>query len=286
VEQGERVMPGVTLRPIMPVILVQAAGHTLALPQRYVLEVIDLASDDTARVATINETQVLIIGKRVVPLVKLRRLLKLSEFPSIREERVAVVRVGAAEFGLVVEEASELLEAMLQKLPRSILAAGCYRGAILDAQEKPLLVLDVAGLARAIGFRHVEDIPPEAHLPLSPESRKGFLVFRAGSGAPKAVLLEQVISVEEITLPSATRVLALPGTRRAVQGQQEVLMLRAAQGTAALAIEKVVDIMYAPLELRVSEPGSIYRGMLNIGGRATELVDVDKLGSAALSEAA
>lgn len=286
VEQGERALGAAVARPVVPVIMLQAAGLTMALAQHYVLEVVDLSTEDAARVATINNTQVLILGKRVLPLVKLRSLLKISDFPSMREERVVVVRVGAAEFGLVVEEACELLETVQYALPRSLQHAGVYRGAVLSTEDTPLLLLDAAGLARLVGYRQVEDIVPQTVSPQAPGT-KGFLVFRAGSSSPKAILLDHVIRVEEITpQESAIAITALPGARVRANHHCEAVIISTGAGSMALAIDKVIDIMYAPYELRHSDRDSYYLGTLNIGGKATELVNVEKLAPVALLEAA
>ena len=272
--------------PTIAVVLAQAAGHTFALPQRYVLEVVDLAHDETARVETINNTPVLIKGKRVIPLIKLRSLLKISEFPSIREERVAVLRVGDAEFGLVVEEASELFEAVLQTLPRALAKLSVYRGAIRDGRDTLVLVLDAAGLARAIGFRQVVDVAPQPTA-LAATHHKSFLVFRAGAGAPKALLLDQVIRIDEM-LPSqpALRVATLPGMILPRDSTCETIVVSTATEPVALAVDKVIDIMQAPLEITSMAGNPPYLGTVTIAGRATELVDVNQLVASPVLEAA
>lgn len=259
---------------LMPVVIAYAAGERLALPQRYILEIIDLEQDRNARVQTISNTQVLVKGKRVAPLVKLRSLLKLSEFPSEREDKIAVMRVGEAEFGLVLERVGEPMEVVLEKLPKLLRPFAIYKGAALMQDDTLAMVLDAAGLARAIGFRHVRDIPLANDVAHGGKSQ-GFLVFRAGSGLPKALPLNQVLRVDEIEVStSSIRIAALPGTVLPRHGAHEIVVLATDGDPIALAVDNVIDVLHAPYALNSDTQSSAYLGTLTIGGHAAELVDV------------
>src|SRR5262249_22568925 len=153
-------------------------------------------------------------------------LLKISEFPSTREDQVVVMRVGEAEFGIVLERIGDLMEVVLEKLPRMIRQLSLYRGAALIQGEKLAMVMDAAGLARAIGFRQVRDVPPVILPRQADASLKGFLIFRAGQGVPKALPLDQVVRVDEMTIDTpGVRITTLPGAEFPSHGSFEAIVL-------------------------------------------------------------
>jgi two-component system chemotaxis sensor kinase CheA len=272
---------------VLSVLVAYAAGHALALPQRYIMEVVDLFVDRGVRVETINNTQVLIKGKRVIPLVKLRSLLKLSEFPSMREDQVVVMRVGEAEFGLVIERVGELMEVVVDKLPRALRPLAIYQGTALANDEKLVMVMDTAGLARAIGFRQVQDIPPETAPQHMDRSLQGFLVFRAGTGVLKALLVDQVARIDEAASRAPDiRIATLPGTELPATGEYELVVLETGGEQVAIAVEKVLDVMHAPLALKPHGNNPAYLGTVELGAMTVELVNVANVIGARLMEAA
>lgn len=263
---------------VLSVLVAYAAGHLLALPQRYILEVVDLFADRNLRVDTINRTEVLIKGKRVIPLVKLRSLLRLSDFPSMREDQVVILRVGDAEFGLVTERVGSLMEVVLEKLPRSVQPLAIYQGAALLNDKKLVMVMDAAGLARAIGFKQVQDIAPDIAAPAMDRNLKGFVVFRAGTGALKALLVDQVARIDEAAArPADIRIATIPGIAPADPRDCELVVLQTGPEPVALAVEKVIDVRHAPLVIKPHGGNPAYLGTVDLNGVTAELVNLDSI---------
>ena len=260
------------------VVITHAAGQRFALPQSQVREVIDLHADRSVRVAVIHHTQVLIKQRRVMPLIKLRELLKLSEFPSMREDQVVVIAIGAAEFGVVVERVEDLAEMVVEPLPRLIRHVPLFSGAALQGEETPLLLMDGVALARAIGFRNVGEMPAMTAIAPPVRAMKGFLLMRAGAGAPKAVPVEQVVRVDGFAERAPDmRVTALPGV--STNESAELVVVRTRGEPLALAVEKVLDVMHAPYEPVNGESSEPYLGTVELAGITAEVINVEHFAS-------
>lgn len=274
--------------PVLSVLVLSTAGFSFALPQRYITEVVNLVLGGNFRLQTIHDTEVLVIGRRVIPLVKLSALLGLK--PADNESQVVVVKVGDAEYGLIAAEAGEEEEVVLSDMPRLLKKLDVYRGASLADGEQPVLVLDPAGLARAIGYRQVKDIPPEQAKPRAVAHARmaGFLLFRAGAGAPKALLLDEVARVAEVrTDTTDMRIANLPGhLLRREGGEVIVLAGNGHEKPVAIAVDSVMDIVHAPLALKADAHDPAYLGTVNINGQLAELVDARRFTGHSVREAA
>ncbi|MEJ0010322.1 MAG: chemotaxis protein CheW [Alphaproteobacteria bacterium] len=257
--------PGLEVVALLPV---ETGAAKLALPERYVLELLDRHALGNWRIETVFNVRVLLAGERVVPLVSLAELLKVE---AAREDSIAIVKVGEAEFALSFATLGEPEEAVQRKLPALLSRLPLYRGCVQLGGATPLLVLDPAGIARSIGFRDVADLPPVAapkpavgEALLKPAS---FLLFRAGGGALKALRLEDVSRIDAIGAPREhMRIATLPGTER--PNIAELVVLTGVEGQRiGIAVEQVVDVVEAPVKGH----------RLDLDGIEAEVIDVARL---------
>ena len=262
---------------VQSVVVAYAAGQPLALSQQHMVEIIDLATDTSVRVAQIHHTDVLIKDRRVMPLVKLRTLLNLSDFPSMREDQVVVMRVGTAEFALVVERVSELTEVIVEALPRLLRHVPLFQGAVWHESRMPMLVMDSVAIARAIGFRQLETrqlattVAPATSRPL-----KGFLLVRAGAGAPKALLVDDVVRIDGMHARAMDiRMATVPGATSPALGEGEVVVVRTHGEPLALAVDKVLDVLHAPYEVNEPVSDAPYLGTVELAGMKAQLINVE-----------
>src|SRR5690606_33879589 len=156
-----------------------------------------------------------------------------------------------------------------------------------------IMILDPNGISAAVGgnaeagiVREANTEPVPADNPIAPVS---LLVFRAGSGEPKAVPISLVTRIEEIDArqieTSNGRHLVqyrgglmplLPvnaGVQVRSEGTQPLLVFIDKSHSMGLIVDEIVDIVENRLDIQVGSqtPGTI--GSAIIEGRATEIID-------------
>ena len=122
-----------------------ACGERLfGVPMGLVIETVRVPR---AAVRRIGQGEAFVLRDRVVPLVRLGRLLDLPEAESLREEEaVLVVRVGGERLGLVVDAFREVMEAIVKPLEGVIAGLPGFAGTTLLGDGRVLLVLDLPEL--------------------------------------------------------------------------------------------------------------------------------------------
>ena len=137
---------------ILQILLIQAGGHTLALPASRVMRAAAIRADQITTDG--GGTQVTLGGLRY-PFVKLSRLLETSEPPPSGETTTAgeVLLVGSRdkpELALGIERVAGHRETVMKGVGRLLREVGPYNASTVLGNGRPVLILDVdALLARA-----------------------------------------------------------------------------------------------------------------------------------------
>jgi two-component system chemotaxis sensor kinase CheA len=281
---------------IASALIVESGGERFALPQIGVVELVRVGGgqDGAPRIERIKDTPVLRLRERLLPLVSLAGLLRLP--PASEEEGfVAVMQVGGQAFGIILDRVFDTEEIVVKPVAPILRHITMFSGNTILGDGSVIMILDPNGIARAAGVgldaAGEEDrrgAPGTAGTVSSAST--SLLLFRAGEGAPKAVPLGLVARLEDI-----------PGERIEMSGMTPVVQYRGAlmplvplmpgwlspEGAArqpvlvftendramGLAVEEILDVLEARLEI---QPGSGRPGFIGsavIAGRVTEVVD-------------
>jgi two-component system chemotaxis sensor kinase CheA len=209
---------------IASALIVQAGGERFAIPQLSVVELVRASVGDTengaakaegqSRIERINETPVLRLRDRLLPLVNLRELLQLSP-PEAEPGQAApanddaacyivVTQVGTSTCGIIVDAVFDTEEIVVKPVAPILRHVTMFSGNTILGDGSVIMILDPNGIARATGIAGGEARGPEAgnaagtHTGLQSGQRTALLIFRAGGPEPKAVPLGLVARLEHI----------------------------------------------------------------------------------------
>lgn len=283
---------------IVSVLLVESGDQKFAIPQLNVLELVRSGSESEYAVETINNSRVMRLRDKLLPLLSLRSVLKLPDAtPAVNEEDfepesfVVVLRIGANDFGLVVDRIHDTEEIVVKPVSRVLTEIDVYSGNTILGDGSVIMILDPGGLGKVLGDIDAGQ-EAAASSQATDERMASFLVFRAGSGSPKAVPLELVSRLEEIQADKVElsgqhpvvqyrgdlmRLNVLPGMEMPREGKFEVIVFTYDGKTVGLVVEAITDIQRAPLAMTLSATDEQYLGSIVINGKTTDIVDVGYL---------
>jgi len=288
---------------IVSVLLVECSGQKFAIPQINVVELVRTGAESEYKVENINNAAVLRLRDKLLPLIKLRDILQIPvpDQPAetsggvmhAPDSYVVVVRIGATDFGLVIDRVFDTEEIVVKPVSRVLGEFDVYSGNTILGDGNVIMILDPNGVAKSFGTR---DTAPsnaaDTAAVLSEEKLTNFLVFKAGEAAPKAVPLELVSRLEVIDAQSVEhsgheavvqyrgdlmRLKTLPGTTLPTEGEFDVVVFTYDGKTVGLVVDEIVDILLAPLAVKLSASEEYYLGSLVIAGKTTNVVDVGYL---------
>lgn len=149
---------------IIPSLLVTAAGQRYAIPQKDLEELVCVDGAHTrARIERTPEQEVLRLRGRLLPLVRLSRLLKsltagrsgegdagpADEAPLV----VAIVKAGARRYGLAVDRVLGNEEIVVKPMHRRLRGLKLFSSATILGDGCAALILSAQGVANAAGIR-------------------------------------------------------------------------------------------------------------------------------------
>ena len=282
---------------IVSVLLVESSGHKFAIPQLNVVELVRTGEESEYAVETINNSRVMRLRDKLLPLLSLRTALELAPAAATSAENeesdsyVVVVRIGANDFGLVVDRIHDTEEIVVKPVSRVLKELDVYSGNTILGDGSVIMILDPNGLGKVLGDIDTGQEVATA-VQASDERMANFLVFRAGVGSPKAVPLELVSRLEEIHADKLElsgehpvvqyrgdlmRLDVLPGMAMPTTGKFEVIVFTYDGKTVGLVVQNIVDIQRAPLAMTLSATDEQYLGSIVISGKTTDIVDVGYL---------
>ena len=281
---------------IVSALIVEVDGERFAIPQVAVVELVRVRGDGEHRVERINDTPVLRLRNKLLPLIFLRKFLHLGLSADQESEKafVVVAQVGAESFGIVVDRVFHTEEIVVKPLASKLRHLHAFSGNTILGDGTVIMILDPNGILAAFGSARASGITgdtasaSEAEAP--EKSKTALLIFRAGSNSPRAVPLSLVTRLEEIDVSS----IEIVGSRHLVQyrghlmplicpgdcvrvkesGTQPLLVFSDGVRSMALVVDQIVDIVEEAFEIEVSDgrPGII--GSAIVKGEATDIVDV------------
>ncbi|MEI8145757.1 MAG: chemotaxis protein CheA, partial [Alphaproteobacteria bacterium] len=187
---------------IVSALIVESAGDRFAIPQLSVIELVRAQANSEHRIERINDTPVLRLRSKLLPLVHLKQLLDTHDGSKLDEQAgfIVVTQVGNQTFGIVVDQVFHTEEIVVKPMSSKLRHIGMFSGNTILGDGSVIMIVDPNGIASAIGTdvsTHVETEEAEARR-VAKQNTISMLVFRAGAAEPKAVPLSLVTRLEEV----------------------------------------------------------------------------------------
>jgi len=280
---------------IVSALIVEAAGDRFAIPQLAVVELVRARANSEHRIERIKDTAVLRLRNKLLPLMHLKKLLKIDDGSSSDPENgfIVVTQVGSQTFGIVVDGVFHTEEIVVKPMSTKLRHIDMFSGNTILGDGAVIMIIDPNGIAKALGASGSasHEIADEnaAMRASAAEQLTSLLVFRAGSSQPKAVPLGLVTRLEEI----ATDKIELSNGRHMVQYREQLMPLVQMNGVSVqtsgaqpilvfaddgrsmgLVVDEIIDIVEERLHIEVAGAGEGILGSAVIKGQATEVIDV------------
>ncbi|MGL4261211.1 MAG: chemotaxis protein CheA, partial [Afipia sp.] len=180
---------------IVSALIVEAAGDRFAIPQLSVVELVRARSNSDHRIERIKDTPVLRLRNKLLPLMHLKKLLKIDDGASIDPENgfIVVTQVGSQTFGIVVDGVFHTEEIVVKPMSTKLRHIGMFSGNTILGDGAVIMIIDPNGIAQSLGTAAAtqSEIGDDSAATRSNSDAQltSLLVFRAGSSQPKAVPL-------------------------------------------------------------------------------------------------
>ena len=295
---------------IVSALIVECAKERFAIPQISVLELVRASAHSENTIEHINNTPVLRLRNRLLPLVSLRDLLKLhapeaiaaseiepeessEQGPAAGDHFIVVAQVGSYTFGITVDRVFDTEEIVVKPVARILRDNQMFSGNTILGDGSVVMILDPNGIAAASGetdlAEELDETVSDRHAARGEET-VAMLVFRAVDKGPKAVPLALVARLEEIDLAKVEvsngqsvvqyRGQLMPLVQMdgadalGAEGRQPVLVFTDRERTMGLVVDEIVDIVDDQLNVELTTNRTGYVGSAVISGQATDVVDV------------
>jgi len=294
---------------IVSALIVACEDERFAIPQISVLELVRTSSNSDQSIEMINESPVLRLRNRLLPLVSLRDLLKLR--PEVDEDEgaqegsaaavlqematgdevfIVVTQVGPNTFGIIVDRVFDTEEIVVKPVAPILRDIPFYSGNTILGDGSVIMILDPNGIASNVGDMDGEQAEePKDAQSSSSDERTSMLVFRAGGDELKAVPLALIARLEDVDMADVEsshgeRMIQYRGQLMPLipfdmmhqwkeEGRQPILVFTDNDRSMGLVVDEIVDIVEDRLkiELKADIPGLI--GSAVIDGKATDIID-------------
>ncbi len=280
---------------IVSALIVEAAGDRFAIPQLSVIELVRARANSEHRIERIKDTAVLRLRNKLLPLVHLKKLLKIDDGTSSDPENgfIVVTQVGSQTFGIVVDGVFHTEEIVVKPMSTKLRHIEMFSGNTILGDGAVIMIIDPNGIAKALGTSvaasHEIAEDSAASRASAAEQLTSLLVFRAGTAQPKAVPLGLVTRLEEIAADKIELsngrymvqyreqlmpLVQMAGVSVATSGAQPILVFADDGRSMGLVVDEIIDIVEERLNIEVTGQQDGILGSAVIKGQATEVIDV------------
>ncbi len=280
---------------IVSALVLQAGGERFAIPQINVVELVQAShrgGNSDSVIERINDTPVLRLRDRLLPLVSLRELLRLDAgVEDAQAPTIIVIQVGTGMLGIIVDRVFDTEEIVVKPVAPILRYITMFDGNTILGDGSVIMILDPNGIARASGIvtggaeRSRLDVRASA---MRSGDRTAMLLFRAGGAQLLAVPLGLVSRIEEIEQTAIEssggalvtqyrgRLMPLVALAEGLahdKPRQAALVFAEHDRSMGLMVDEIVDVIEDRLEIELisNRPGLL--GTAVIGGRATDVID-------------
>src|SRR6266699_1460357 len=280
---------------IVSALIVEAGGDRFAIPQLAVVELVRARANSEHRIERIKDTAVLRLRNKLLPLMHLKKLLKIDDGSSSDPENgfIVVTQVGSQTFGIVVDGVFHTEEIVVKPMSTKLRHIDMFSGNTILGDGAVIMIIDPNGIAKALGAAGVasHEIADEnaAMRASAAEQLTSLLVFRAGTSQPKAVPLGLVTRLEEIAADKIELsngrymvqyrdqlmpLVQMGGVSVQTSGAQPILVFADDGRPMGLVVDEIIDIVEERLHIEVAGSADGILGSAVIKGQATEVIDV------------
>jgi two-component system, chemotaxis family, sensor kinase CheA len=280
---------------IVSALIVEAAGDRFAIPQLAVVELVRARANSEHRIERIKDTAVLRLRNKLLPLMHLKKLLKIDDGSSSDPENgfIVVTQVGSQTFGIVVDGVFHTEEIVVKPMSTKLRHIDMFSGNTILGDGAVIMIIDPNGIAKALGTSvaasHEIAEDNAASRANAAEQLTSLLVFRAGSSQPKAVPLGLVTRLEEIAADKIELsngrymvqyreqlmpLVQMAGVSVQTSGAQPILVFADDGRSMGLVVDEIIDIVEEKLHIEVAGSQDGILGSAVIKGQATEVIDV------------
>ncbi|MES2752703.1 MAG: hybrid sensor histidine kinase/response regulator [Pseudomonadota bacterium] len=280
---------------IVSALIVEAAGDRFAIPQLAVVELVRARANSEHRIERIKDTPVLRLRNKLLPLMHLKKLLKIDDGASSDPENgfIVVTQVGSQTFGIVVDGVFHTEEIVVKPMSTKLRHIGMFSGNTILGDGAVIMIIDPNGIAQSLGTSAAaqgEIADENATMRTGSDTQlTSLLVFRAGSAQPKAVPLALVTRLEEIAVEKIEHsngrrmvqyreqlmpLVQIEGLSMRESGVQPILVFADDGRSMGLVVDEIIDIVEEHLSIEVVSTRDGILGSAVIKGQATEVIDV------------
>ncbi len=286
---------------IVSALIVEAGKERFAIPQLSVVELVraQRGSNTAGRegvsnsvIERINDTPVLRLRNRLLPLVSLTELLALgTDDRAGSAAHVVVAQVGQHMMGIIVDRVFDTEEIVVKPVAPILRHVTMFSGNTILGDGSVIMILDPNGIARASGVGAASESKLlRAGMVDSQSSadKTAMLLFRAGESERMAVPLGLVARLEDIPREKIELSCGAPVTQYrgklmpliAIDGgvdqqkpTQPLLVFAEGDRIMGLMVDEIIDVVEDSLDIELAgaRPGLL--GSAVIGGLATDVLD-------------
>jgi two-component system, chemotaxis family, sensor kinase CheA len=277
---------------IVAALIIEAGDERFAIPQIAVNELVSAGHGSQHKIETVKGAPVLRLRGRLLPLVNLRKLLKLDQGGQDGVDRdgfIVVAQSGSKVFGIVVDGIYDSEEIVVKPVAPIIKGISQYSGNTILGDGSVIMILDPNGVSEAVTEVATQAVAADATKAALAAESTTLLLFSTGSGALKSVPLGLVARLENFPIADIQHadgaVLAqyrghlIPIVAMSsdfvwrTEGGQPALVFTDQQRTMALAVSEIVDIVDEPLNVEIKSTRQGILGTAIISGKTIDIVD-------------
>src|SRR5579872_5560048 len=138
---------------IVSALIVEAGGDRFAIPQLSVVELVRARANSEHRIERIKDTAVLRLRNKLLPLIHLKKLLKIDDGSSSDPENgfIVVTQVGSQTFGIVVDGVFHTEEIVVKPMSTKLRHIDMFSGNTILGDGAVIMIIDPNGIAKALG---------------------------------------------------------------------------------------------------------------------------------------
>ena len=281
---------------IVSSLIVEAGRERFAIPQLSVVELVrayrgtgHAANAGSSVIERINDTPVLRLRNRLLPLVSLTELLSLENQAADDEAaHVVVAQVGQHIMGIIVDRVFDTEEIVVKPVAPILRHVTMFSGNTILGDGSVIMILDPNGIARASSVSAGSDnklLRASRVDTQTTADNTAMLLFRAGEAQRMAVPLGLVARLEDIPrdkieiscgLPVTQyrgKLMAIDPTIDQQAATQPMLVFAEGERIMGLMVDEIIDVVEDNLNIELAgvRPGLL--GTAVIGGLATDVLD-------------
>jgi two-component system, chemotaxis family, sensor kinase CheA len=279
---------GTTVRLLLPLtlaiisaIIVQVRDQKFALPQINLQEIVRIKKKESARkIEYINQTEVLRLRGKLLPIIRLSDNLKMEKVSldpenieqmtslQIQDEqdevtRILVIKIGSRRFGLAVDEIHGSEEILVKPLPSYVKNLKTYSGVTILGDGRVAMILDPDGIMNKANLNNFDENASTDQMEQEAKEfeKQNMLIFKCSGNELLSIDIAMVKRIEEIHtdnievisgkefmkyLDKSIRVVrpenVIPNfSKNEINGKAYVIIPRMTENPIGILISKVLD---------------------------------------------